>query len=99
MKAGSVFNSIFICFASLCLFQNCENENSLPYRLSGKIKGIDSGWIYVKHRQMMRIDSAEIKGGEFTITGESGTPEFCNIGTGSRGKREFYFGFFLQADT
>jgi hypothetical protein len=88
--------------ALLTLFANCQNNNSKnvsndAYSLSGNIKGIDTGWLYIKHRQTGKIDSAIIENGEFMITGKAETPEFCNIGAGSLGNRDFYFGFFLAA--
>lgn len=90
------------CLCLLTLFANCQNYNSknvssADYFLTGNIKGFDTGWIYVKHRQTGKIDSAIIKNGRFTVSGKTETPEFCNIGSGSSGKRDFYFGFFLAA--
>jgi hypothetical protein len=90
------------CFCLLTLFANCQNHNSknvssTHYFLTGSIKGFDSGWIYVKHRQTGKIDSAIIKNGSFTVTGKTETPEFCNFGSGGSGNRDFYFGFFLAA--
>jgi hypothetical protein len=90
------------CLSLLTLFANCQNYrsknvSSADYFLTGDIKGFDTGWIYVKHRQTGKIDSAIIKNGRFTVIGQAETPEFCNIGSGSRGKRDFYFGFFLAA--
>jgi hypothetical protein len=89
-------------FGLLSLLANCQNSNSKDvsnanYFLTGSIKGIDTGWLYIKHRQTGKIDSAIIENGKFMITGKTETPEFCNIGTGSSGKRDFYFGFFLAA--
>lgn len=89
-------------FGLLALSSNCQNNNlktvsNADYILTGNIKGIDKGWLYIKHRQTGQIDSAIIENGKFLITGKAETPEFCNIGTGSSGKRDFYFGFFLAA--
>lgn len=90
------------CFGLLTSFTKCQSNNSknidsTRYTITGSIKGIDTGWIYVKHRQTGIIDSALIDNGSFIIKGKTETPEFCNIGTGNPGKRDFYFGFFLAA--
>jgi Domain of unknown function (DUF4369) len=87
-------------FALLTILTNCKSNNSknldsTDYFLKGNIKGIDTGWIYLKHRQTGNIDSALIENGSFMVTGKTENPEFCNIGIGSSGKRDFYFGFFL----
>ena len=82
------------CLAFLSLFTSFQSNQ---YSLKGRIKGIDRGWIYIKHRQTNTIDSALITKGFFEVTGKTETPEFCNLGTGNSGKREFYFGFFLKA--
>jgi hypothetical protein len=89
-------------FGLLSLLANCQsnklkNIGSMDYTLTGNIKGIDTGWIYIKHRQTGQIDSAHIDNGSFILKGYTETPEFCNIGTGNNGKRDFHFGFFLTA--
>jgi hypothetical protein len=78
---------------------NCQGTKvkTADYSLSGTIKGITHGWLYVKHRQTGKIDSAVIENGTFIVKGKTETPEFCNIGLGDSGKKDFYFGFFLAA--
>jgi peroxiredoxin len=68
------------------------------YTLTGDIEGLDSGWVYLLHRQSAdsKTDSARIKDGQFVISGEASVPEFCNLGALQDGNKEFYFGFFLQ---
>ncbi|HZE85995.1 MAG TPA: TlpA disulfide reductase family protein [Puia sp.] len=68
------------------------------YVLTGKIEGIDTGWVYMRHRQSEEkiTDSARIKKGEFVLTGRAAEPEFCNIGLLEGGKKDFYAGLFLQ---
>lgn len=90
------------CVNLLILFANCqchhlENGVKADYKLTGEIKGIDTGWIYIKHRQTRKIDSAVVKNGRFTVIGKTETPEYCNIGSGSSGRRIFYCNFFLAA--
>jgi peroxiredoxin len=68
------------------------------YTLTGDIEGLDSGWVYLLHRQLGndRMDSVLIRNGQFVFTGAANEPEFCNLGAAPNGTREFYFGFFLQ---
>ena len=73
-------------------------SSDTTYTLKGKIEGIDTGWIFLLHRQAEEnnIDSAQIVNGQFTVSGKASTPEFCNIGFREHGRKEFHFGFFLQ---
>jgi hypothetical protein len=101
MMQKSIPGRLFVCFLGFLVLERCLNrnsglQNSSGYTLSGKITGIDSGWIFVKHRQVPELDSAPIINGIFTVSGNSETEEFCNIGTGNGAVRDFYFGFFLQ---
>jgi len=68
------------------------------YILTGKIEGIESGWVYLVHRQSENrtTDSAIISNGKFSLSGKAPVPEFCNIGFQYNGKKDLYFGFFLQ---
>jgi peroxiredoxin len=68
------------------------------YSLTGDVEGLDSGWVYLLHRQSGndRMDSALIRDGQFVFTGTAKVPEFCNLGAAPNGTREFYCGFFLQ---
>jgi hypothetical protein len=68
------------------------------YTLTGKIKGFDTGWIFLAHRETpdRKTDSVRIINGQFVFTGKAVAPEFCNIGALREGKKDFYFGFFLQ---
>jgi thiol-disulfide isomerase/thioredoxin len=72
------------------------------YTLTGKIEGVDSGWIYLLHRQSEgdnNMDSARINAGKFLFTGRAATPEFCNLGLLQEGGKAFQYGFFLQNGT
>jgi peroxiredoxin len=68
------------------------------YTLTGNIKGFDTGWAYLYHRQAttLKPDSTRINGGQFVFSGRADVPEFCNFGARRDGKKDFYFGFFLQ---
>ncbi len=75
--------------------------NTVPdstYTLTGDLEGLDSGWVYLLHRQSgnEQLDSALIKDGQFLFTGKANAPEFCNLGAAPNGNKEFYCGFFLQ---
>jgi len=68
------------------------------YTLTGELEGLDSGWVYLLHRQSAdsKTDSALIKNGQFVFSGQANIPEFCNLGAARNGNKEFYCGFFLQ---
>ena len=104
----SCFLIPFICISLSvlsCSYKNSQNVKSSvtdsAYTFSGKIKGVDSGWVYIAHRQseMRNTDSVMIKNGTFFFSGKAVAPEFCNLGISGNGKKEFYFGFFLQSGT
>jgi peroxiredoxin len=73
------------------------------YTLTGKIDGMDAGWVYLVHRQMegSRVDSVQVdKRGQFMFTGHADTPEFCLLGIYNRtGGKEFHISFFLENGT
>jgi len=66
------------------------------YKLKGKIKGVDDGWAFVRHRQTGKTDSGRIIKGNFTITGPINDPEFCDFGFSANGIKDYYLGFFLE---
>src|ERR1700722_8716773 len=68
------------------------------YLITGKIDGLDSGWVYLSHRQsgVDTPDSARVVNGSFTFTGRAGVPEFCLLGIPNNGHKEFRLGFFLE---
>jgi peroxiredoxin len=96
----TVIGSTFIFFA--CQPAEQGKPKAMPidstFTLTGKIVGFDTGWIYLKHRQSPdnSVDSARINNGQFVFTGKATIPEFCNIGALRQGKKDYYFGFFLQ---
>jgi hypothetical protein len=66
------------------------------YTLHGKIKGVEDGWAFVRHRQTGQTDSGKIVKGIFTISGAATAPEFCNFGFSANGVKDYYLGFFLE---
>ncbi len=66
------------------------------YTIHGKIKGVDDGWVFVRHRQTGKADSGRIIKGSFTVSGPMDVPEFCNFGFSANGVKDYYLGFFLQ---
>src|SRR5450755_371044 len=52
------------------------------YTITGKIEGLDSGWVYLRHRQLADepADSAPVKKGAFVLSGRATAPEFVSIG-------------------
>ena len=68
------------------------------YTLIGKIQGLDSGRVYLTHRQgeERRTDSTLLKNGAFVFSGKAPIPEFCNLTIRPATGKEGAFGFFLQ---
>jgi peroxiredoxin len=68
------------------------------YTITGKMEGLDSGWVYLRHRQLTDepADSAPVKKGTFVLSGRATVPEFVNIGFLRDGNRDYRAGFFLQ---
>ena len=69
------------------------------YILHGKIKGVDDGWAFVRHRQTGKTDPGQIAQGRFTVSGPITDPEFCNFGYSGGRTKDYYLGFFLQRGT
>jgi peroxiredoxin len=68
------------------------------YTITGKIDGIDSGWVYLLHRQSAAEapDSAQVTNGYFNFRGKATVPEFCLLGITNNGNKEYRLGFFLE---
>jgi len=102
LNIGSKF-SCFLTFVIILYGLNngsCKivNKTDTEYSISGEIRGADTGWVYILHRETGKIDSARIEHGFFKVVGKTGSPEFCNMGLGSMGNRAFSFGIFLEAN-
>ncbi len=66
------------------------------YTIKGHIKGVDTGWAYIRHRQRTGTDSGKIVSGNFIISGKVESPEFCSFGLSIRGIKDYYLGLFLE---
>ncbi len=65
------FFSLLILFLALV---SCKQDN---YRITGRIGGLDEGKVYLlkaETRELVRVDSTEISGGDFTFTGSVDFP-------------------------
>jgi hypothetical protein len=80
---------IIICY--------CNNSFAQRYTLNGKIKGVDTGWAFIRHRQTGKTDSGRIQNGSFTIAGAATNPEFCSFGLTINGVKDYYLSLFLQS--
>jgi hypothetical protein len=82
--------SVFFIFAvTRCVAQS--------YTIRGHIKGVDTGWAYIRHRQQTGTDSGKIVSGNFIITGKVGNPEFCAFGLSINRRKDYYLGLFLES--
>jgi peroxiredoxin len=70
------------------------------YTLTGKIEGMNTGWVFLLHIQSTKgiLDSVKSdKQGRFSFTGKITTPELCGFAIyGTSGSREFRTYLFLQ---
>ncbi|MBS1935697.1 MAG: AhpC/TSA family protein [Bacteroidetes bacterium] len=68
------------------------------YLITGKIVGIDSGWVYLLHNSLdpSVTDSAKIDSGFFSFKGKTAEPEFCFLGIPNNGHKEYRLGFFVD---
>jgi peroxiredoxin len=98
----------FLSFCALLvlLIQSCQSHYSkkagtlldTTYNFTGKIKGLDSGWVYLFNRESAsgQIDSAQVRNGFFQFTGKADEPTFHLLGIGDKGQKDFRLGFFVQ---
>lgn len=61
------------------------------YAIIGKVTGLDSGLIYLIHRQTGVVDSTALDHGYFKFNGKADTPELCRISLNDQAKT-----FFLE---
>lgn len=75
-----------------------EAKKDSTYTVTGKISGIDSGWVYLLNRESGADapDSAAVKNGSFVFKGKAGEPQFCLLGIPNNGKKEYRLGFFVS---
>ena len=70
--------AIIVLFAVM----SCKSMKKDSYTIEGTITGADSGWIFLKKRdegKMVTADSAQIKGGKFTLAGKVEMPEMYYV--------------------
>jgi len=69
--------------------QSTKSDSS--YAIIGKVTGLDSGIIYLVHRQSGKTDSSALDHGFFVFKGKADTAEYCRINLNGQAK-----GFFLE---
>lgn len=102
MKYLPFFSGMMI---SVFLF-SCQSGNQQKtkpvadstYLITGKIVGLDSGWVYLLHNstEPSATDSSKIDSGFFSFKGKTNGPEFCLLGIPNNGHKEYRLGFFLD---
>lgn len=103
-------NLIYGCLVSAAIFSipACQSPNGgksqitttdSTYSITGNIAGLDSGWVFLLHRQAdpQTADSARVTKGNFVLTGKATLPEFCLLGVSRDGNKEFRKGLFIQS--
>ena len=68
------------------------------YTLTGKIDGMDAGWVYLVHIQSKdgQTDSVKVNKGQFVFSGRVDAPEYCQLGIiGKTGRKEFHTSLFI----
>jgi peroxiredoxin len=87
-------------FAGLFLLASCHSNDQshsagekkdTAYAIIGKITGLDTGWIYLFHRQNGKVDSTVLDHGYFKFSGKADTAELCRISLNDHAKS-----FFLE---
>jgi peroxiredoxin len=68
-----------------------SERTDTAYAIIGKVTGLDSGWIYIIHRQNGQIDSTLLDHGYFKFNGKADTAELCRISLNDQVKS-----FFLE---
>ncbi len=81
--------------------KSARGENATgdaAFLLTGNVKGLDSGWVYLYHpeRDQQVPDSAKVVNGSFEFKGNAAEPEFVLLGYDQNGQKRFPLGFFLE---
>lgn len=68
------------------------------FTITGKITGLDSGWVYLYNRQTDAgaIDSTRISNGLFSFKGKVPAPTLYLLGISNNGHKEYRLGFFVE---
>jgi peroxiredoxin len=95
--------TIILCIAVIACQQPGSKKSvsanaDSSYTITGKIEGLDSGWVYLMNRQANSEtpDSAMVMNGFFTFAGKATVPQFCLLGVPNNGHKEFRLGFFVD---
>jgi peroxiredoxin len=107
MKYHSLLPFISLTGLMACLLGACQSpvthSNAVPktdsvYSITGNLTGLDTGWVYLFHRQKNEnnLDSIMARKGTFSFTGKAPAPEFCMLALMENGSKAFRFGFFLE---
>ena len=102
-------NFFIICSVVIFLIQGCQSAGSKEkiasadstYTITGKIAGLDTGWIYLFNRQVepRKFDSVRINHGDFTFTGKADSPQYCLLGIpNAEHEKEYRLGFFRRSE-
>lgn len=76
-------------FNDSTVVQQVKKDSS--YQIIGKVTGLDTGIIYIIHRQSGKTDSTFLDHGFFKFSGKADTAEFCRISLNDHAKS-----FFLE---
>jgi len=88
----SVVKTLFILLMAFA----CGNSLVQGYTLNGEIRGVDNGWLFIRHRQTGQIDSCRIEHGQFKVSGVVNQPEFCSLGLSVNGLKDYYLSMFIE---
>lgn len=90
-----------LCFLVMVIFTSCHSTSpkgvaTVPqgYRINGKIRDINSGWVFMKHADESGnavVDSAEIKNHRFVLNGEKSTAEQVTLFLKKKGASVKFF--------
>ncbi len=77
--------------------QPVRTAKDSTYTITGKLDGLDTGWVYLMNRQAgEKMDSSKISNGLFSFSGKAPVPAFCYLGIVNQGQKEFRLGFFAE---
>lgn len=91
---------IFYLFTAASLLTACNSGNS-SYTITGSVEGASDGdSVYLQqkvgNRQLVRLNSAAISNGKFTIKGEQDSTINCYLTYNAPGKEALMMDFFLE---
>jgi len=92
-----------ICCISISCNPNAKEKTATTttdsvFTITGKITGLDSGWVYLYNRQTDAgtIDSTLISNGLFSFKGKVPVPTFYLLGISNNGHKEYRLSFFVE---